>query len=184
MAKWKTFNVRKSFPAYCGHRTRMRGGMVASSELVETVPPSDEDSRLAMETCKQLEPFIRAHRESQTHIFSIQICHDDSTMTSMIPGVVLPILFDVLTQIAQGTSVVVNHLPSTLTIEQAADFLNVSTPYIESLISHNDIPIRVVGNHRQILREDLVSYKKQSDARRQAVLDELSALGQEIGEGL
>ena len=123
-----------------------------------------------------------AHRESQTHGFHMQICHDDNTVTSIIPGVVLPILLDVLTQIAQGTSVVVNHLPVTLTIEQAADFLNVSTSYVESLVSHHEIPIRVVGKHRQILRADLVTYKKQSDAKRQAVLDELSALGQEMAK--
>jgi excisionase family DNA binding protein len=157
--------------------------MASLTESLAMVQPSDEDSRLAMETCQRLEAFLRAHPEAKCDKFQMRFCCHENTPALLIPGSVLPLVVEILTEISQGNAVTVGPVQATVTIERAADFLNVSANYVESLISQGEIPVRVVGKNRQILLTDLLGYKKQSNAKRRAALEEISALGQEIDEG-
>jgi len=70
-----------------------------------------------------------------------------------------------------------------LTIEEAADFLNVSRSYLLDLIESGALPIHLVGSERRVRRDDLARYKEQVDAQRRKALDELTAEAQELGLG-
>jgi len=70
-----------------------------------------------------------------------------------------------------------------LTIEEAADFLNVSRSYFLDLLKGGAFPIRFMGTEKRVLKDDLVRYKAQVDAQRRKVLDELTAEAQELGLG-
>jgi excisionase family DNA binding protein len=70
-----------------------------------------------------------------------------------------------------------------LTIEEAADFLNVSRSYLLDLLKSGALPVRLVGLERRVRRDDLARYKEQVDAQRRKALDELTAEGQELGLG-
>ena len=68
-----------------------------------------------------------------------------------------------------------------LTTVEAANFLNVSRPFVIKEIDAGRIPHRMVGSHRRILLTDLFEYAKQMQASREAALDDLSQLSQDLG---
>ena len=65
-----------------------------------------------------------------------------------------------------------------ITTKQAADFLNVSRPYLIGLISKGEIPHRMVGTHRRVLMSDLIAYKEKSETARAAAIKEMVVLSQ------
>ena len=67
-----------------------------------------------------------------------------------------------------------------LSTQQAANFLNVSRPYLIKLLESEEIPYRKVGKHRRILAKDLYEYKAEIDEKRSQSLDELTALTEEL----
>jgi hypothetical protein len=68
-------------------------------------------------------------------------------------------------------------------MQQAADLINVSLPYLVSLIELGAVPYRMVGPHRYVLLEHLTAYKKAEDAKRLDALMELTRQAQELGLG-
>jgi hypothetical protein len=51
------------------------------------------------------------------------------------------------------------------------------------LLEERKIPFRLVGQHRRVRLDDLLSYKRKDDKRRRQIADELAADGQELGMG-
>lgn len=95
----------------------------------------------------------------------------------------IKILQRVLTEMAQGNAVTIIPLNAELTTQAAADFLNVSRPFLVKQIEAGNIPHRKIGTHRRVRVEDLLKYKREIDKNRHQTLDELTAEAQRLGLG-
>jgi excisionase family DNA binding protein len=58
--------------------------------------------------------------------------------------------------------------------------MNVSRPFLVRLIDEGKIPSRKAGTHRRLLFRDLMACKRQIDAERLKVPDQLTAQAQEL----
>ncbi|MDQ6832445.1 MAG: helix-turn-helix domain-containing protein [Chloroflexota bacterium] len=80
-----------------------------------------------------------------------------------------------------GDAVTLVPMHSELTTRMAANFLNVSRPYLIQLLQGGKIPFHSVGSHRRIKFEDLVKFKEQRDAERRNSFSALVRASEDAG---
>lgn len=147
--------------------------------LDQLTVPDEATAHQAAEAVDILERFLRQHPDLPG--IAVSLTANDSDTTLQIPGHALRLLVDILAQIANGNAVTVAPIHAELTTQQAADILNVSRPYFVKLLEERKIPHRRVGNRRRVLLADLLAYKRNDDAERRAIVDELAAEAQRLG---
>ena len=83
--------------------------------------------------------------------------------------------------LAQGDAVSIVPVHKELTTQQAADILNISRPYLISLLEKGEIEYSRTGKHRRIQFGNLLAYKRKRDQERRAQLAELTRMSEEFG---
>ena len=140
--------------------------------------PSKKEQRLAAESSR----FLAAHLDTYLDT-SLELRFKDGAETVTLPAPALKLLNYILEQMAQGNTVTLTPLHSELTTQQAADLLNVSRPYLVTLLDKGKIPHHKVGTHRRVLFSDLMTYKKASKAKRLDIARQLTEEAQELDMG-
>lgn len=98
-----------------------------------------------------------------------------------LPDSVYQALRQVIHQMAAGRAISLVPYDRYLSTQEAADLLNVSRPYLYTLLDGGQIPYIKVGTHRRIKFEDLMAYKQSRDSQRRQALSELGSLSQDLG---
>jgi len=155
--------------------------MASIIKKLDPVVPSEKEIKLAAESSRILRR-LEHSRNKKESTFEIQI-DGKETKTIRIPISVFKMLLSILTQMADGNAVIIMPILSELTTQEAADFLNVSRPYLVRLLEEGDIPYRKVGTRRKILFRDLMNYKEKDDKKRLAALNKLIEQAQELDMG-
>jgi len=138
--------------------------------------PTAEETQISKESSR----ILAAHISRDTHRLKI-IEEDGSEETATIPAVAYRLLVDILTQMSRGNAVTIIPIHAELTTQEAADLINVSRPFLIKKIEAGEIPHHKVGRHRRVRFTDLMEYKKNIDAARNKVLDELVEDSQRLG---
>jgi excisionase family DNA binding protein len=71
--------------------------------------------------------------------------------------------------------------PKEMTTTQAAEFLDVSRPFIIKLTQRGELPCRMVGKHRRIPSEALQEYRERMFQQARKAADEMAQLSQDAG---
>ncbi|MBD2773031.1 helix-turn-helix domain-containing protein [Iningainema tapete] len=98
-----------------------------------------------------------------------------------IPESLYQVLHHVVHALVKGQVISVIPQNCEMTTQQAADFLNVSRPYLIKLLEQGEIPYIKVGSHRRIPFADLMKYKEQRDVKRSQFLQQLISMSEEAG---
>lgn len=86
------------------------------------------------------------------------------------------LLMELLRHVGRGDAVTLVPVSQMLTTQQAADILNVSRPFLISLLDKKEIEHTLVGRHRRIKAENLFDYKRARDSKRSKALTDLAQL--------
>jgi excisionase family DNA binding protein len=98
-----------------------------------------------------------------------------------LPEPLFRVLRQAVRHLLRGDSVAIAPVNQRLTTQQAADFLNVSRPYLVRLLESGEIPFTKTGTHRRVQLCDLAEYKRRRDTARRQHLRQLTQLNQELG---
>lgn len=148
--------------------------------FAEPFQPTDADVAAAREANRALSHLAEQHAPVQMEAAGIVDGHKERVV---LPDVAVRLLLDMLAQIAAGNAVSVVPVQAELTTQQAADMLNVSRPYLVSLLEKGELPFHRVGTHRRVRFGELIAYKRRVQEARHQALDELTRQGQELGLG-
>ncbi len=101
----------------------------------------------------------------------------------VLPRQALVLLRDLLADMAQGDAVAIVPRHAEMTTQQAADFLNISRPYLITLLERGELRYTKVGTHRRIQFRELMAYKDKTRQQSSDAMDELVKIAQENNLG-
>jgi excisionase family DNA binding protein len=141
--------------------------------LDRSILPSADDTALAEAASRHLSRAKNAELRVQV----------DGGQELRLPRAINDLLYTMLTEMAQGNAVALIPVHAELTTQEAADYLNVSRPYLIKLLELGKIKFHMVGTHRRIRFSDLAAYRNATEIERQKVMDELATQSQKLGMG-
>lgn len=139
----------------------------------------ETDQATALEASRAVSRLIG---RGAVHVEAVPVTNRTVRQAFDLPAPVVQLLTEILMHLGAGTPVTVIPERAELTTQQAAEFLNVSRPWIVKLIERGDLPHRMVGTHRRVLFSELRAYKERTDRSRKAALDRLAGEAQAMGE--
>ena len=132
-------------------------------------------STLERTAANQLRRILASHDSGET---TLRIIDEETKKLSEItltPGL-SKLLTELLRHIGNGDAVTLVPVSQMLSTQQAADIMNVSRPFLISLLDKGEINHELVGRHRRIKAETLFAYKRGRNAKCSKALNDLAAL--------
>ena len=144
-----------------------------AEELGGRLPSAHEKA-----AANQLRKILASHVAGDTKLRVLDEGKQPSevTLTPALSG----LLMELLRHVGRGDAVTLVPVSQMLTTQQAADILNVSRPFLISLLEKGDIAHTLVGRHRRIKAENLFAYKRSRDQRRSEALSSLAEIDAEL----
>lgn len=143
--------------------------MLALLDQDELVDVSDAEALIAREASAKLRPLAEKKIDIKIRV------EERCDIVVPLPARAVEHIVHFLEAMAAKKPFSVIPHESELTTNQAADFLNVSRPYLIGLLDKGEISHRLVGRHRRVRVSDLLEYKKRSEDQRRASIAKMVA---------
>lgn len=101
--------------------------------------------------------------------------------TIEVPPSALKLIGQLLGAMSEGHPIVLMPTEQEVTTVEAANFLNVSRPFVIKEIEAGRLPHRKVGSHRRIAVDDLLTYAQRMRACQAGALDRMADNARELG---
>ena len=112
-----------------------------ATAAMTSVPPSKEEIELARTSGQRLAPMARRGQPLTLRVREA----GQKEETIELPAGAVKLLQAILEDMASGRAVTIVPQNAELTTQQAADFLNVSRPFLVQLLEQKKLPFRLVG---------------------------------------
>lgn len=155
--------------------TNGRVAMLALLDQEEPFVATEEEALIAREAFAKLKPLAEAKTDIKLRVV------EQADIVVPLPARAVEIIVGFLHAMVERKPFSVIPHAAELTTKQAADFLNVSRPFLVGLLDKGEIPHRLVGSHRRVLMSDLQKYQKKSDETRRAAIARMVAESQKLG---
>lgn len=146
--------------------------MNALLEKPDTVVPTEKDAELATEFSRRL---------AMAHGDDLHIEIDGERVP--LPRAARRLIEILLVEMSQGHAVTIFPIHAELTTQEAAEYLNVSRPYLVGLLESGKIPFHKVGTHRRVKFADVKAYQEAAAKQREDALHELTKQAQDLKMG-
>jgi len=114
----------------------------------------------------------------------MQFLNEDAPQSAFsLPALALRLLNEIVKEMAKGNAVTLIPTNAVLTMQEAADTLNVSRPFLVGLLEAGKISYHRLGSHRRILLQDLMAFKEKTDAARAEAMRQLTEEAQDLDMG-
>lgn len=150
--------------------------MSTNSQIEESLTPTESDIRIAQESIRAIMP----HLKQATSSF-IRLGENDDQINILLPPAALPLIAEILSEMAKGHPVAVHSLDDEMTAQEAADFLCVSLSFLIGLLDKGEIDYQWAGSQRRLKKAAVLGYDRRRKARGQAALREIVETDQEMG---
>lgn len=147
-----------------------------SEQALSERPPTEIEVRQASEAARALATALTPEG------LPFSVTRADERTEIELPPALGQLMLDVLTHVARGEMVTFVPYGAELTTKEAADLLNVSRPFLVSLLNEGKIKHHKVGSHRRVRACDLLDFRAKRDEERSAAMRDLQRLGQEFDD--
>ena len=139
---------------------------LALLDLTEPFVADEAEAAVAHTAAASLAPAASAGEPIQL------VVREHPNIAVPLPARAVKLIHDVLEAMARRRPFSIIPYEAELSTRQAADYLNVSRPFLVGLLDRGEIPHRMVGRHRRVRFSDLLDFETRSAAaRKQAIAD-------------
>jgi len=145
----------------------------------EVTPPPMTEREMEMARVAQ-----RCIMEALDHsrAAEIRVTTDEGELPSVsVPPAALKLIGQLLGAVSEGRSILLSPANREFTTVEAANFLNVSRPFVIKEIEAGRLRHRMVGTHRRIAFDDLMAYRNDMRGKQTAALERMADDARELG---
>lgn len=152
--------------------------MQALLDQVEPFVADDAELKIARVAADRLRAVAATNQDIQ--IVVQELAKTGEKVVVPLPARAVRLVFDLLQSMAEQRAFSIIPLEERLTTQQAADYLNVSRPYLCKLIDEGKLDATKVGRHRRIRFADLLAFEERSKVERRAAIEAMAAEAREL----